>query len=65
MVVEVVGVLAQYMPKKDLELAIASLPPIKLMPEEAFYDEAIRVARNTGSRTVHVYYITIILLWHP
>ena len=59
LVVEVVGVLARYLSEKDLELAIKSLPPIKLMPEEAFYDEAIKVARNTRSRAADAYYIAV------
>ncbi len=57
--VEVIGVLAQYLSEEDLELVITSFPPIKLLPEEIFYDEAIKVARSTGSRAADTYYIAV------
>jgi len=59
LMVEVVGVLARYLPEEDLELIITSFPPIKLIPEEIFYDEAIKVARSTGSRAADTYYIAV------
>ena len=38
---------------------MSSFPPIKLIPEEVFYDEAVRIARSTGSRVADAYYIAV------
>ncbi|MCE4607354.1 MAG: type II toxin-antitoxin system VapC family toxin [Caldisphaeraceae archaeon] len=59
LMVEVIGVLARYLSEEDLELVITSFLPIKLLPEEIFYNEAIKVARSTGSRAADTYYITV------
>jgi len=59
LMVEVLGVLARYLSEEDLELVTSSFPPIKLVPEEVFYNEAIRIARSTGSRAADAYYIAV------
>lgn len=59
LMVEVLGVLARYLSDEDLELVMSSFPPIKLIPEEVFYDEAVRIARSTGSRVADAYYIAV------
>jgi len=59
LMVEVFGVLARYLSDEDLELVMSSFPSIKLIPEEVFYDEAIRIARSTGSRVADAYYIAV------
>lgn len=59
LVIEVLGVLARHLPKEDLDLVITSFPPIRLLPEEAFYDEAVKIACNTGSRAADTYYIAV------
>ena len=61
LVVEVLGVLARYLSEEKLELVTSSIPPIKLVPEEVFYDEAVRIARRTGSRAADAYYIATAL----
>jgi len=50
LVVEVLGVLARYLSEEKLELVTSSIPPIKLVPEEVFYDEA----RFTPSIRLHL-----------
>ena len=57
LVVEVLGVLARYLSEEKLELVTSSFPPIKLVSEEVFYDEAVRIARRTGSRAADAYYV--------
>ena len=57
LVVEVLGVLARYLSEEELELVASSFPPIKLVSEEVFYDEAVRIARRTGSRAADAYYV--------
>jgi len=57
--VEVLGVLARHLSEEDLELITSSFPPIKLVPEEVFYNEAIRIARSTESRAADAYYIAV------
>ncbi|OYT47830.1 MAG: hypothetical protein B6U85_04245 [Desulfurococcales archaeon ex4484_42] len=59
LMVEVLGVLARYLSEKDLDLVMVSFPQIKLVPEEVFYDEAIKIARSTGSRAADAYYIAV------
>jgi len=59
LMVEVLGVLARHLSEEDLELVTSSFPPIKLVPEEVFYNEAIRIARSTGSRAADAYYIAV------
>ncbi len=59
LMVEVIGVLARYLSEEDLELVITSFPPIKLMSEGIFYNEAIKVARSTGSQAADTYYIAV------
>ena len=59
LMVEVLGALARYLSDEDLELVMSSFPPIKLIPEEVFYDEAVRIARSTGSRVADAYYIAV------
>jgi len=61
LVVEVLGVLARYLSEEKLELVASSFPPIKLVPEEVFYDEAVKIARRTGSRAADAYYIATAL----
>ena len=61
LVVEVLGVLARYLSEEKLELVTSSFPPIKLVPEEVFYDEAVKTARRTGSRAADAYYIATAL----
>ena len=48
LVVEVFGVLARHLSREELDLVAASFPPIRLVPEEAFHDKAIEIARSTG-----------------
>jgi len=62
LMVEVLGVLARYLSEEDLDLVMTSFPPIKLMPEDVFYDEAIKIARSTGSRAADAYYIAVALI---
>ncbi len=40
---------------------------MKLVSEEVFYDEAVRIARRTGSRAVDAYYIAteLTINWMP
>ena len=59
LMVEVLGVLARHLSEEDLELVTSSFPPIKLVPEEVFYNEDVRIARSTGSRAADAYYIAI------
>jgi len=59
LMVELLGVLARHLSEKDLELITASFPPIELIPEEVFYNEAIKIARCTGSRAADAYYIAV------
>lgn len=59
LVVEVFGVLARHLSREELDLVAASFPPIRLVPEEAFYDKAIEIARSTGSRAADAYYIAV------
>lgn len=59
LMIEVFGVLARHLSKEDLDLVITFFPPIRLVPEEVFYDEAVKIARNTGSRAADAYYIAV------
>ncbi len=59
LMVEVLGVLARHLSEEDLDLVMVSFPPIKLVPEEVIYNEAIRIARSTGSRAADAYYIAV------
>ncbi len=59
LIVEITGVLSRYLSEEELNLVLDTLPPIKLVPEEAIYEEAIRVARKTGSRAADAYYIAV------
>jgi len=61
LIVEVVGVLSRYLSGEELDLVLDSLPLIKLIPEESIYEEAIRIARETGSRAADAYYIAVAL----
>jgi predicted nucleic acid-binding protein len=59
LVVEVAGVLSRYLSEEELDLVLDSLPPVRLVPEEAIYGEAVRIARRTGSRAADAYYIAV------
>ena len=59
LMVEVAGVLARHLSEEDLSLVLASFPPVRLVPEELFYDEALRIARSTGLRAADAYYIAV------
>lgn len=59
LIIEITGVLSRYLSEEELNLVLDTLPPIKLIPEEAIYEEAIRVARKTGSRAADAYYIAV------
>ncbi|MEM1611512.1 MAG: type II toxin-antitoxin system VapC family toxin [Sulfolobales archaeon] len=59
LIVEIVGVLTRYLLEEELDLALDTLPSIKLIPEETIYEEAIRIARKTGSRAADAYYIAV------
>ncbi|MEM1611269.1 MAG: type II toxin-antitoxin system VapC family toxin [Sulfolobales archaeon] len=59
LIVEIVGVLTRYLLEEELDLALDTLPSIKLIPEETIYEEAIRIARKTGSRAADTYYIAV------
>ena len=61
LIVEVVGVLSRYLSGEELDLVLDPLPLIKLIPEESIYEEAIRIARETGSRAADAYYIAVAL----
>ncbi len=61
LVVEVLGVLARYLSEEELELVASSFPPMTLVSEDVFYDEAVRIARRTGSRAADAYYIATAL----
>lgn len=59
LVVEVVGVLSRYLSEKDLDRVLASLPPIRLVPEGTIYEEVLQIVRKTGSRAIDGYYIAV------
>ena len=59
LIVEITSVLSRYLSEEELNLVLDTLPPIKLIPEEAIYEEAIKVARRTGSRAADAYYIAV------
>ena len=59
LIVEITGVLSRYLSEEELNLVLDTLPPIKLIPEEAIYEEAIKIARRTGSRAADAYYIAV------
>ena len=59
LIVEVAGVLSRYLSKEELDLVLDTLPSTKLVPEETLYKEALRVARETGSRAADAYYIAV------
>lgn len=59
MMVELSGVLSRHLTPNELKRVLNSLPPIKLFPEETFYDEALRLAQETGSRAADTYYIAV------
>ena len=48
MVVEIVGVLSRYLSEEELDPVLDTLPMIKLIPEEAIYEKAVKVARKQG-----------------
>jgi len=59
LIVEVIGVLSRYLSDEEIDLVLNYFPPIKLIPEEVIYEEAIRIARKTGSRAADAYYIAV------
>ncbi len=59
LMVEIVGVLSRYLSEDELDLVLDTLPSIRLIPEEAIYDEAVQIARKTGSRAADSYYIAV------
>ena len=59
LIVEVIGVLSRYLSDEEVDLVLNYFPPIKLIPEEVIYEEAIRIARKTGSRAADAYYIAV------
>jgi len=59
LIVEVMGVLSRYLSEEELDLVLDTLPSIRLVPEETIYEEAVRIARKTGSRAADAYYIAV------
>lgn len=62
LIVEIVGVLSRYLSEEELDLVLDTLPAIKLVPEEAIYEKAVKAARKTGSRAADAYYIAVAII---